>query len=396
MIQDAYLGIGSLKNLSALTARFGARRVFLVTGRESFQVSDSNALIGQQLKDLSVLRYSGFSSNPKFEDVQRGVGLFLSDAFDMVIAVGGGSVIDMAKAINIVAAQVGVSTTDIVRFNRITKKGLPLVAIPTTAGSGSEATHFAVVYFNNAKYSVAHEYILPDAVIVDPRLSISMPQHVRAASALDAFCQAIESMWSVNSTDESIEYSRKALSSIYRNFRTALNGSVAGAVAMAEAAFFAGKAINIAKTTAAHALSYPMTAHFGVPHGHAVALTIPELLVFNYQLTESDCHDRRGVSHVRYRIEEICALLGCSTLEKAKMTVLEMIASASLATDLSMLGISCPEHIRLVVENVNIERLDNNPRRLSLSQLEAIVEACTKEPKHRSQSQSYQLLSGVG
>ena len=112
----------------------------------------------------------------------------------MIIAIGGGSVIDMGKLINILDAQSNKNVSQLIKNSALVQsKGLPLIAIPTTFGTGSEATHFAVVYINKVKYSLAHSYILPDYAIVEPALSYKLPSKIAATSAMDALSQAVES-----------------------------------------------------------------------------------------------------------------------------------------------------------------------------------------------------------
>ena len=158
----------------------------------------------------------------------------------------------------------------------ISSPGKKLIAIPTTSGSGSEATHFAVVYVGGEKFSVAHPiYMLPNVVVLNPSLTYSMDSYQTALSGVDAFAQAMESYWSVNSTEESKKYSIEALELIIEHLPLAVNYNDNSRDIMLHAANLAGKAINIAKTSGAHAISYVLTSKFNIPHGQAVALTLP-------------------------------------------------------------------------------------------------------------------------
>ena len=170
-----------------------------------------------------------------------------------------------------------------------------MIAIPTTAGTGSEATHFAVVYVDGEKYSLAHPYLVPAYAVIDPLLTYSLPAGVTAASGLDAFCQAIESIWAVGATDVSHTFATEAARLAVQHLRAAVqNPTDTARAGMCRAAHLSGKAINISKTTAPHALSYVLTAEYGLAHGVAVALTLAPMLQYNAQVTAIDCADPRS------------------------------------------------------------------------------------------------------
>src|SRR5262249_51347864 len=140
-------------------------------------------------------------------------------------------------------------------------RGLPLVAIPTTAGSGSEATPFAVLYVGHVKHSIAGPAMLPDVAIVDPSLTDSMSPALTAVTGMDAFSQAVESYWCIHSTERSKAYARRAIALVLEHLEVAVTAPrEENRRAMSKAAHLAGRAIAITKTTGAHALSYPLTS----------------------------------------------------------------------------------------------------------------------------------------
>ena len=237
------------------------------------------------------------------------------------------------------------------------------MAIPTTAGSGSETTCFAVAYYEGKKYSVAHEKILPYCCLVDPALTDELPPLWSACSGLDAFCQAVESMWAVLSTDESVAHAKKAVLLALEHLEAASRSPTRSARdGMSEAAHLAGKAINISRTTASHALSYTMTSNLGIPHGHAVAVTLGAVMAYNYGLGEEDCLDPRGPGHVRTRIEEILELLQAASIEDGRRVIDSIIESTGRPISLEEIGVRSAEDIKMVADGVNAERLGNNPR----------------------------------
>ena len=238
------------------------------------------------------------------------------------------------------------------------------------AGSGSEATHFAVVYYEGKKHSVAHEAILPRYSLVDSSLTDSLPPLWTAASGLDAFCQAVESMWAVQSDEQSRAWSRKAIAlSIEHLAAAATNPCPASRDAMCEASHLAGKAINLTKTTACHALSYTMTSMLGVPHGHAVAMTLGAVMAYNYAVGENDCNDPRGSEHVRSMIDEILQLLGAEGIEEGRERIDSLVESTGLTSSLGSIGITDAETLEKLADGVNAERLGNNPRSFTREEL---------------------------
>jgi alcohol dehydrogenase class IV len=257
----------------------------------------------------------------------------------------------------------------------ITNPSHPVIAVPTTSGTGSEATHFAAVFIGNCKYSVAHRSMLPVGAIIDPELTYSMSPETTAVTGLDAFSQAVESMWSVNATESSRHSARQAIRLALDHLPTAVNRpSPSARFGMSKAAHLAGIAINVTKTTAPHAISYIMTSRFGLPHGHAVALTLGPFLEYNSQATSDDVTHPGGAEEVHRSIAELNHLLGCSNAIASRKRITELIESLNLPTRLRDVGIHTSAQRQMIAEGVNLERLANNPRVLSERALNEILE----------------------
>ena len=279
MNQKEYFGWGSIKNLEEIIKKENPKNIFLVTGKSSYTSSGAQEQIEKILFGMRITRFSDFSINPKLEEIQKGIDLFKKIEYDLVIAVGGGSPIDVAKSINLLSLNSESAKQYITGKSQILQAGKPFVAIPTTSGSGSEATKFAVVYINKQKYSLASDLLLPTYSIIDPQFVMSLPAYQTAATGMDALSQTIESYWSIHSTSESKGYSKDALKLLLENLEGAVNSPTKeNKEKVAKASNLAGKAINITFTTACHAISYPLTSHYGVSHGHAVGLTLGEML----------------------------------------------------------------------------------------------------------------------
>ena len=164
--------------------------------------------------NISLIRFSNFKPNPLYGSVVEGVRLFNENGCEMIIAVGGGSAMDVAKCIKLYS---NMDSSENYLQQKIVPNDIPLIAVPTTAGTGSEATRYAVIYFNGEKQSVAHVSCIPSVVLMDSSVLKTLPEYQKKSTMLDALCHAIESFWSVNSTEESRSYSRAAIQLILKN-----------------------------------------------------------------------------------------------------------------------------------------------------------------------------------
>ena len=370
MPQDMY-GINHLKTI---LEKEKPNKIFLVTGKQSYASSGAQEKIDFFLSSYNYVHFSDFTPNPKIEDIEKGIELYKKEGCDLVIAIGGGSVIDIAKAINVLASQSDIPKKYILKESSIVNSGATFIAIPTTAGTGSEATHFAVVYVGKDKYSLAHKkYLLPDYTILDHSLTFNLPKKITAASGMDALAQAIEAYWSVNSTEESKEYSSKAIKLILENLSAAVNNPTElSREKMMLAANLAGKAINIAKTTACHAISYPLTSYYGITHGHAVALTLGEMFIFNSE--NLICNDPRGSVYVKKTMQELIELFSTQNAQEVKLKIDNLMDSIGLKISLGQLGIALDENFWSNMETgFNPERAKNNPINFSREDLTTIL-----------------------
>lgn len=344
-----------------------SQSIFLVTGKRSYSDSGAGKALSDVLEGLEVKRFIADSNTPELETIRDGVKLLLEKGADAVIAVGGGNVIDTAKAIDFFhAAGTEPDEESLMKsFGNLTDK-IPLIAVPTTSGSGSEATHFAVVYSKGKKYSLAHKSVLPDYSVVDPELTYSLSPYLTAVSGIDAYCQAVESIWACGSTGESMKYAEEAIALAENGLNKAVNNpdSTARSI-MSEAAHLAGMAINISKTTAPHALSYTLTSEFGVPHGQAVCISLGEFLKYNSEVSDSDCNDSRGPEHVKDSIRRIIAMSSTESAGSWAEKFSGLLRSTGLKTTLRDLGINNDDQLQHIAENTNAERLGNNPRKIT-------------------------------
>lgn len=350
-MQKEIIGRGKITKLKDVLQEIDAKNIIMFHGKRPFD--KNKKILNLLLSDYDTTFYSDFNPNPKYEQIQEAVGKLKDIAPDAIIAFGGGSVIDFAKA-----------------FRFYSDLAVPLIAIPTTSGTGSEATQFAVVYINGKKTSLDNVSILPDYAIIDSQFSEQAPQYIKACSAIDAYCQAIESYWSVLSTGESQNYARQAIILAKHNIEKYVASSDKKcAEKMAIASYSSGKAINISRTTVAHALSYTITTQYGIPHGHAVALSMANLFVENSKVNDTNCNDRRGPDFVQKQLNDILNLLKLKNAYDFADYWYKLMSTLGLEYETNKLGI---KNLHGIIENINVQRMANNPVKLNVNILESL------------------------
>src|SRR5690606_8756774 len=257
----------------------------------------------------------------------------------------------------------------------VTRRRLGLHFVPTTSGSGSEATHFAVVYIGQEKFSVAGPALYADSVTLDPGLTLSGSAYQRATSGIDAVCQAIESLWAKGGTNTSRRLARHALRLLLAYIEPFVaEADPQAAKGMAIGSHLAGRAIDISKTTAAHALSYALTKGYGVSHGHAVALTLGQFIRAHAEAKAEDLQS--GISERRHQeaMAAILKSLGARDAAEARDRFTALLARLGLVSRLRDIGLTNAEARRSVAQSVNVERLGNNPMVFTMAGLEAVLE----------------------
>lgn len=356
--QNISFGINSIKDL--LVSK-NIKNVFIVTTPLFDKWPLKNILDKLEIK---YTLFTEYEPNPKYEDLLKGIELFKKDDYDMIISLGGGSSIDIAKAIKL-CSNLYLNNKELPKeyeYNAISH-----LSIPTTAGTGSESTHFAVLYFNGKKYSLDNDMLLPDYVILENSFLLGLPDYQKKSTILDALSQAIESYWSVNSTDVSKSYAREAIRIINNKLFDYLNNNDDAICSkMLYASNLAGRAINISKTTASHAMSYKLSSQYNIPHGQAVFLTLPHL--WDYIVNNIDkCIDKRGSEYLEKILQEICESLKLQKYDEVYEKLLNIYRMMNFddikATD---------DEINLLTNSVNIERLKNTPVNLSKEDIEKI------------------------
>ncbi len=365
-----------LGQLSDVLEELRCRSLFLVADPIAYVASGAAGQLASILSRYRVTSFQDFDPNPKLAQLVAAVELFREQPGDVVLAVGGGTAIDLAKLIAWTGPQDASPRELVLGRRQPVQPALASIAVPTTAGTGSEATQFAVLYVDGQKHSVDSHELLPKYCVLDASLTAALPARITAHTGLDALCQGIESLWSVRATERSIGYAAEAITLAWRSLADAVNRPDGPTrAAMLRASHCAGRAINLTRTTAPHAISYAFTSDYGIPHGHAVALTIGPMLIHNAGVTAADNQDPRGVEQVHGRIARILDLLGCEDASAGCARIGDLLDEIGCERRPSRLGVMGREAIEKIAGKVNAQRLGNNPRRLTHEQMVTMLES---------------------
>lgn len=312
---------------------------------------------------IRVIRFSNFKPNPLYASVEEGVKLLNAEDCHLIVAVGGGSAMDVAKCIKLYS---NMDHTQNYLKQTIVPNDIEFMAVPTTAGTGSEATRFAVIYYEGEKQSVADLSCIPSAVLVDPTVLETLPEYQKKVTMMDALCHATESFWSINANEESQKYSAEAIRLVLENYTGYLSNTKVGNARMLKASNVAGKAINITQTTAGHAMCYKLTSLYGISHGHAAALCVSKLFSYMIEHTEK-CSDPRGREYLEEMFTRLAVAYGCdnskSALEKFDNLLGELNLEVPKAKD---------EDYEVLKHSVNSVRLKNNPVTLDVQTIDTL------------------------
>ena len=325
----------------------------LINSKKPFIVVDRFILNTPQFKSLiksfkkNFFAYSGFSSNPRYEEMLNGLRLFKENNCDSIISIGGGSCIDVAKTIKLTyLADLDSATPTFLQPYKLNT--IRHICVPTTSGTGSESTRHAVIYLDGVKQSICYSAILPEYVILDSNLIVSVPDYQKKATCLDAFSQCIESNWSRKGNKVSRKYARQGYKLFLDCYKGYINNNLEDIKKMQQVANLSGKAINISETTAGHALSYNITKMFNIPHGHAVAMCLNA--IFN------------NVELKRY--------------QEVKDNFQSVLKDMDIALTVS--SNNPKKDIKELTNSVNLIRLANFPKKLSKAKIKKIYSDIVK------------------
>ena len=362
--------MNSNKYLLKFLSKDKFKRIFIIRGNKSFTSSGVKKIL-DQIKKKKIKYFIKKSAYPDFLELKSIISKINVFTPDLIIAIGGGTIIDYAKIAN--ALRIDKNTkSDIQKSIYKLFKKTRVLAIPTTAGSGAEVTNNAVIYIDKIKYSIEGDEIKPDNFFLIPKLILPASKKIKASSGFDAIAQAIESLLSKKSNKQSIKYAEKSLKLSFKNYLENLyNPTLKNTFAMCLAANLAGKAINISKTTAPHAVSYPFTSFFKISHGHAVSLTLHKFLKFNYdKIKYSSCK-----FDLKKRFNILFKISNSNNIKDFLNFIVSLKRKANLEDNFEKLGINISIDLKKIIKNINLQRLSNNPINLTKNDIKKIIQS---------------------
>jgi alcohol dehydrogenase class IV len=358
---------GALADLPSEVDRFKPETILLVVGKESFRKSIHFNNLQKYMVGYDLSHIISVGDNPTEQFLQTIWTQQKTQTYDLVIGIGGGSVLDFGKTIAALLTQpCGTVSEFLSNQMKFEKDTIPFIAIPTTAGTGSEVTQYASIETEDKqKISLTDIKLFPALAIVDPELTHSMPPYLTACTGFDAICQAIESYWSVSNSETSEPHALKAIPILIKNLiRATQNPNNKDArFQMAYASLEAGLAIAQTRTTAVHSVSYPMTTYFDVPHGHACSLTLAPFIRFNAPAIKG----ARG--------EKLYQAMGVSSADNGAQLVEDLMKKVKLEQSLTKLGIDTSGIQTIIQNGFRPDRVKNNPRHLTPEDLKTILES---------------------
>ncbi len=337
--------LGSIADEVRGVAGVGAS-VFLVTGRSFLRERGILQNVLDDLADFSVTLHDRANPFPSPDDADAAAEHCRESGADVVVAIGGGSALDLAKAAAILATQDGASRNYMSGGADFENAGLPFIAVPTTSGSSSEVTSGSALWDWDAKdhFGLSSPMMFPDVAIVDPRLAMTMNQNLAANTGMDAFTSAFESYWNVNAEPVSDALALEVIRIYSQNLvRSAIQGDMESRAACALAATMSGVGYSNSPPNACHGVGSPLTLFWNVEHGQSVGMTLAPLLRWN----------ARAIAH---KMPALLAALGVEDTESACEKITEIMERCGLNTRLSGLGVG-RDDIAHIVKHARWERL---------------------------------------
>ena len=354
--------INSLEDIKKFISDTSFKKIFILCGNKSLVISGAEKFLEAEFKNKEIKIFKKNSEIPILEELIEIIKQIRNFKPNLILAIGGGAVIDYAKIANVVDVRPDLSELIVNYSYPFKDKYTKLAVIPTTAGSGAEVTSNAVIYVDGIKHSFESNLLIPDNFFLIPEFLISAPNKIKASAGFDAIAQALESLISKKSNDQSVEYASKSLRISTNSYISFLNEpNLKNATEMSIAANLAGKAINISKTTVPHATSYPFTSLFNISHGHAVGLFFEKFFKFNYINL-----DKSEVSFdLKKRFDLIFNLFDVPNIDNFSSKISLIKSQAKLEDDMKLLNIDLEKNMEKIIGGVNLLRLGNNPIKIN-------------------------------
>lgn len=363
-------GRDALKDFKKHISHLGILQPLIVTDK-GVKESGTLDLVTSQLDGVDYALYDRVPPEPEVSIIADCVKQYHDGGHDSFIAVGGGSAIDIAKSAAVYASHDG-AVSDLFGTDQVTGRSIPLVAIPTTAGTGSEVTNIAILSDKvaNTKNGIISDFLLPDLALIAPEMTLTCPRGITAASGIDALVHAIESYLSNFASPITDALASKAMTMIVNALPKAFSypANINARENMAMGSVLAGLAFGNAGVGAVHALAYPLGVRYGIPHGMSNALLLPHVMNWN----KLACVERFRDIAIAFN-EPIDRLSDIQIADRVIERLHRLCKDVEIPAGLSALNIPESDIPDLAIEASKVERLlRNNPRALTLNDIQSI------------------------
>lgn len=362
--------ISSIEDIKKFVNEKTFEKILVLCGKNSFTTSGAeNFFLNLKKKDKIMFLYKK-SKIPIFEELIEIIEKIKNYKPNLILAVGGGTIIDYAKIANVVDVKDDLKHLIVNYTYPFKTKYTKLAVIPTTAGSGAEITSNAVIYVDGIKHSFESDLLIPDKFFLIPDFLASAPYSVKASAGFDAIAQALEALMSKKSNDKSTDFSLSSLKISLENYLPYLNDpNIKNATEMSIASHLAGKAISISKTTAPHATSYPFTSLFDISHGHAVSLFFEDFFHYNFQ----NINKSETTFDLRKRFDLIFDIFKVRDIDEFRSKISVIKKKAKLEDNLKKLNIDIEKYSDKIINGINLLRLGNNPVKIGREEILKII-----------------------
>ncbi len=337
-------------------------KALIVTGKTSAKLSGALDDCLEILRELGTAYtlYDGISENPSLESIMQGKKLFQENNCDLVIGIGGGSPIDAAKAISLAAAN-NLKQEELYQ-TQLFKKAYPLVAIPTTSGTGSEATQYSVLtdYTNRKKAGFGHPLAFPKLAVLDPGYTLSSPVNVTLNTALDALSHLLEGIYSNQRTPLVFPLIYKGIANLMEFLPVILNepDNLSAREKLMQASLYGGMVIAQGSTTLQHSIGYPLTTDCGVPHGLANAIAMDAVMELYYPALSSELESLFSALNTTRKgfLDWLNSLPFPKTLELSEAFIVSAIPQIMASRNMALNPFPVSEHqVRLILEKIRTQ-----------------------------------------
>ncbi|MHA6252211.1 iron-containing alcohol dehydrogenase [Oceanobacillus sp. CAU 1775] len=375
----SYTGWGAMEKLKSELEKFSPEKILIVTDPVLLEIGIiSRVRDSLEAAGFNYGIYSEVAPEPSLESGEKLVAYTRNHSFDLVIGIGGGSALDLAKLAAVIAPQNGMVADylNLTGTKQIENKGLPKILIPTTSGTGSEVTNIAVLSLETTKDVVTHDYLLADIAIIDPELTLTVPKRVTAATGIDALTHAIEAYVSNHASRVTDGLALQAIRLISQSLRTAVyNGKNKQArTDMSYGSYIAGLAFFNAGVAGVHALAYPLGGQFQISHGESNAVLLPYVMSY----IRSSCKEKMATIY-----EALGGDMSGMTIDEASVKCVEelekLISDVGIPRTLKEFGIPEEAIEKLAVDGSKQKRLlERSPRRLEMDDIRKIFQAANE------------------